>query len=114
MPLARRKLLALAAIAAGVALAWHLVPSRWSLRPSSGVTCSIQEGLPRAGVLKLCGAPDAAGAQPKRGAKGPGLINLCSAPCDRYADRLLFYDCDGNLAEVEAVSGYQGCVLPSQ
>jgi hypothetical protein len=36
---------------------------------------------------------------------------MCSAPCDRYGERLVFYDCEGRLAEVKSAGGYQGCVI---
>jgi len=62
-------------------------------------------------VLARCGAPDGTGDQPKRAGGGNGFLRMCSAPCDRYGERLTFYDCEGRLAEVKPARGYQGCVI---
>ena len=110
----RRRQLALALFAAASAVACRLGPHSWSLRSTSGAGCSVEEGLPRSEVVKQCGVPDATGGQPKRSREGAGPGSFCSAPCERYADRLLLYDCDGHLAEVETVAGYQGCVFLQQ
>ena len=110
-PNGRRLALGLSiAIVLGGGVAWVSIPSRWTIS-RGGMPCRVVQGLPRHEVLRQCGEPDRAGAQPKRGGgRGPKWINLCSAPCDRYGDRIVFYDCSGLVAEVETVSGYQGCV----
>src|SRR5262245_60292572 len=98
------------AISAG--LVWCAVPSRWTLSNQSGRTrCTVRQGTTRADVLARCGKPDATGDQPKRTGGRNGFLSMCSAPCDRYGERLTFYDCDGRLSEVLRADGYRGCVI---
>ena len=104
----------LVVLAAGVAVMlvgvlYHYPAGR--TRGLGGRHCQVSVGQARTDVLRQCGEPDAAGGQPKRAGSGPQLINFCSAPCDRYGDRLVFYDCATKVAEVEALTAeYQGCV----
>ena len=94
------------AIALGACIAERV---QWTIGTSSGGSCKVHGGMNRAKVLELCGPPTRAGDQPKR-AGGP--VGFCSALCDLYGESLVFYACDGGLAEVEESSGeWQQCVL---
>lgn len=107
----RRGLFGIAAVVAGVAaVVWALAPQRWQLHPAGRSSCQATEGTLREAVLAICGDPDAVGTQPKRPGGDQGLISLCSAPCDRYSERLVFYDCEGRVAAVEPASA-MGCVI---
>ena len=104
----RRVLWAVGVAAISAVLVWHALPSRWTLSNRAGRVCTVRQGATRRDVLAFCGDPDAEGGQTKR---GYGFLNMCSAPCDRYGERLAFYDCEGRLSEVEREHGYQGCVI---
>jgi hypothetical protein len=107
----RLALTAFGAAAAGAAIWWVWPSGPWTVARAGGASCRLEAGTARPDVLVRCGAPDATGGQPKRGRSGPELINMCAAPCDRYGDKVLFFDCDNRLAEVEGWSShYQGCV----
>ena len=89
--LKRKRLLAIGVLAAiGATLLWSLWPQRWELQAGGRSGCEASEGATREAVLARCGDPDATGTQPKRLGGNQGLISLCSAPCDRYSDQLLF------------------------
>lgn len=97
---------------AGV-LAWNFLPNRWTVSREGVGSCEVVEHEPRAIVLGRCGEPTRTGGQPK--VPGRRLLSMCSAPCDVYGDRLLYYDCEGGVAQVVRFDphGYQGCLFPA-
>jgi len=108
--LTRRSLIWATIAAAVMAATWALVPSRWTLR-TRGTDCRISERELRVSVMRRCGPPDKTGDQPK--VPGQEFPAMCSAPCDVYGDRLVYYDCEGGVADVVRMdsSEYQGCSL---
>jgi hypothetical protein len=84
----------------------------WSL-PSArgGAGCDVQQATARKDVIDHCGTPTRAGGQPKVVSRT--LDAMCSAPCDTYGDRLVYYDCDVRVAKVVKLvpETYQGCVF---
>ncbi len=95
-------------VVAAIAMAFAFLPRRWEIAPADGSTrCVVSRGQSRSEVIGICGPPTRTGGQPKVAS----WTAICSAPCERRGQHLLFYDCDTRLASVEPLtSGYQGCL----
>jgi hypothetical protein len=104
--------LALAAVAVVITLGVMLKvwPRHLRVRNQDGsLLCTISRGWSSREVASACGAPSKVGDQPKVAQR---LTQFCSATCELRGRDLIFYDCDGHVTRVEAVSAdWQGCVF---
>ena len=104
--------LALAGLAVLITLGVVLTvwPRHWRvMNPDGSLLCTISRGWSLRDVATACGAPAKVGDQPK---VAQTWKQFCSAPCELRGRHLIFYDCDGRVARVEAVSAdWQGCVF---
>jgi hypothetical protein len=103
------KLGTLTGVVALVAVGLSLWPRQWRiLRQDGSLRCAIKKGWSVSEVKEACGDPTKEGGQPK---VSEGWT-FCSAPCELRDGRLVFYDCHGKVARLEALTtDWQGCVL---
>jgi len=101
---------ALIGVVALVVFGLTLWPRQWRvLREDGSLRCTVKKGWLAAEVKQACGAPERDGGQPK---VASGWTTFCSAPCELRDRNLVFYDCDGKVARVEALTAeWQGCAL---
>jgi hypothetical protein len=104
------KLGALIGVVALVALGLNLWPRQWRiLREDGSLRCTVKQGSSASEVKEACGDPTREGDQPK---VAKGWTSFCCAPCELRDASLVFYDCQGKVAQVEALTTeWQGCVL---
>jgi hypothetical protein len=63
-------------------------------------------------VKGACGEVKQAGIQPKVGAGWQnGGPQFCSAPCERYGEFVVLYDCASKVSDVQQVAEQVGCQL---
>jgi hypothetical protein len=104
------KIGALVGVLALVTLGLTLWPRQWQILSANGsLSCTVKKGWSAAEVKQACGDPAKEGGQPK---VASGWTTFCSAPCELRDRSLVFYDCDGKVARVEALTAeWQGCAL---
>jgi hypothetical protein len=91
-------------------LGLSLWPRQWRvLREDGSLRCTVKKGWSALKVKEACGDPTKEGDRPK---VVDGWTTFCSAPCELRDRSLVFYDCQGKVAGVEALTtDWQGCVF---
>src|SRR5262245_25945069 len=102
--------LAVAAVAITLGVAVTVWPRHWRVVNQGGsLLWTISRGWSSREVATACGAPSKVGDQPK---VVQSWKQFCSAPCELRGRNVIFYDCEGTVAQVETVrADWQGCVL---